>query len=84
MCFQDELNSLVFWAAGGVARSSQNPLAMLLARALPAAQNPARLKLTLKANWNYKDTRVSVVGCPKVHGEGADTIEPVFGVAPGV
>jgi len=57
---------------------------MLLARALPAAQNPARLKLTLKANWNYKDTRVSVVGCPKVHGEGADTIEPVFGVAPGV
>jgi hypothetical protein len=51
--FQDETNALVFWDAGGVARSLQTPAGMRLARALPASQNPARLSLILKAHWNY-------------------------------
>jgi hypothetical protein len=52
MSFQAEFNSLVFWDAGGVARSLQTAAGRRLARALPASQNPARLKLSLKANWN--------------------------------
>jgi len=50
--FQNETNSLVFWAAGFVARSLQTAAGMRLACASPAAQNPARLSLILKAHWN--------------------------------
>jgi hypothetical protein len=53
MSFQDELNSLVLWLAGCVARSLRIALDMRLARALPAIQIPARLKLILKAHGNY-------------------------------
>src|SRR5580658_4988701 len=49
---QDETNSLVFRVAGFVARSLQIAADMRLARASPAARNPARLSLILNANWN--------------------------------
>ena len=49
---QDKPNSLVLFPAGGVARRSQTAAGMLPPRALPAEKNPARLKLTLDANWN--------------------------------
>jgi hypothetical protein len=49
---QDETNSLVFRAAGFVARSLQIAADMRLARASPAARNPARLSLILNAHWN--------------------------------
>ena len=55
ICFQFELNSLVFFTAGCVTRQSQIRLDMLLPRALPSAKNPARLKLNLKAHWNYRN-----------------------------
>ena len=49
---QAETNSLVFLAAGGVARSLPTAAGMRLARALPPAKNPARLRLSLIVNWN--------------------------------
>ena len=52
ICFQVELNSLVFFTAGCVPRQSQIRLDMLLLRAWPSANNPARLKLNRKALWN--------------------------------
>jgi hypothetical protein len=52
MSVQDETNSLVFRAAGFVARSLQIAADMRLAHASPAARNPARLSLILNAHWN--------------------------------
>ena len=64
MSVQDEINSLVFQAAGFVARSLQIAADMRLARARtdksgpplraasPTARNPSRLSLILNAHWN--------------------------------
>jgi hypothetical protein len=52
MSVQDETNSLVLRAAGFVARSLQITADMRLARASPAARNPARFSLILNAHWN--------------------------------
>jgi hypothetical protein len=54
MSFQDELNSLGLWIAGCVARSLPIALDMRLARALPAIQIPARLKL-IGMSWFQTD-----------------------------
>jgi hypothetical protein len=50
--FQAETHSLVFWTVDFVARSLQIAADMRLARASPTVQNPARLSLISKANWN--------------------------------
>jgi hypothetical protein len=54
MSVQAETDSLVFRAAGFVARSLQIAADIRLPRAWPTAWNPARLSLILNAHWNHQ------------------------------